>query len=334
MARKNLLTGLLGDELPAGNSPKDGPPSSPNEAAADRQPSFGQNGAIGAVTRSIEQLKSQIGEAKHSSDPPRATPSLSSIRDLSSGPSLRTEWREHSTRSWLLPARYSGSGPVGADSSLRRIRLTSGRLRSRLWASTTRSSRCVLRASKCTVVKELSDVELVIAQGLREKSARTPLPPLPSERFIFRRAARTRRASIVRDHGSADDRQNRAFKIDLGCHQIPARNFPPQLDLLRKQGEIVVGFVQCDRKPRQRRNRCLILRCDSPIFRHSNRTCRFLRLFNALAPKRQKESDARRAWVGHDGKKVGRIQQDDRELVLTIDKRVAPDFWLMPPIAS
>ena len=66
MARKNLLAGLTDFELPAGNSPKDGPPSSPNEAAADRQPSFGQNGAIGAVTRSIEQLKSQIGEARKS----------------------------------------------------------------------------------------------------------------------------------------------------------------------------------------------------------------------------------------------------------------------------
>ena len=48
MARKNLLAGLTDFELPAGNSPKDGPPSSPNEAAADRHnPVSGRTAPLG-----------------------------------------------------------------------------------------------------------------------------------------------------------------------------------------------------------------------------------------------------------------------------------------------
>jgi ParB family chromosome partitioning protein len=62
-----------------------------------------------------------------------------------------------------------------------------------------------------------------------------------------------------------------------------------------------------------------------PDFQTLESDKRFLRLFNALAPQRQRVGRPA-VWTGHDGKKVGRIQQDDRELVLTIDKRVAPEF--------
>ena len=54
MARKHLLTGLDAPELPAGNLA--GPsPSEPVEATANFG---GGRGAIGAVSRSIEQIKS------------------------------------------------------------------------------------------------------------------------------------------------------------------------------------------------------------------------------------------------------------------------------------
>ncbi len=56
MARKNLLTGLLGDELPAGNSAEQAHPEA-EKAAAPHLGVMGTRGAIGAVTRSIEQLK-------------------------------------------------------------------------------------------------------------------------------------------------------------------------------------------------------------------------------------------------------------------------------------
>ena len=56
MARKNLLTGLLGDELPAGNSADQAAPEA-EKAAPPHLGVMGTRGAIGAVTRSIEQLK-------------------------------------------------------------------------------------------------------------------------------------------------------------------------------------------------------------------------------------------------------------------------------------
>ena len=75
MARKNLLAGLTDFELPAGNSSKDALASAADETVVDRHPrTFAQSGAIGAVTRSIEQLKSQIGEAKNSPVATRCRP--------------------------------------------------------------------------------------------------------------------------------------------------------------------------------------------------------------------------------------------------------------------
>ena len=57
MARKNLLTGLTGDELPAGNSAEQGACQRPKKQPPPHLGVMGTRGAIGAVTRSIEQLK-------------------------------------------------------------------------------------------------------------------------------------------------------------------------------------------------------------------------------------------------------------------------------------
>ena len=60
MARKHLLSSLLGAELPAGNRPAAAP--APEGGAPHAPlPGGGSRGAIGAVSRSIEQLKARKG---------------------------------------------------------------------------------------------------------------------------------------------------------------------------------------------------------------------------------------------------------------------------------
>jgi len=194
MARKNLLVGLTDFELPAGNSPKDGPPSSPNEAAADRQqPSFGQNGAIGAVTRSIEQLKSQIGEAKNLQLQLAAG---HTVVELDPGLVERSFVADRMARTFDEESAFAENireqgqlvpilvRPHPTNSG--RFQVAYGHRRLRAAAS--------LGVKVRAVVKELSDVELVVAQG-QENSARTDLSFI--ERSIF--AARLEKAGFDRE---------------------------------------------------------------------------------------------------------------------------------------
>jgi ParB family transcriptional regulator, chromosome partitioning protein len=60
MARKNLLAGVTGGQLTAVNSDPGSPQeASPLAAHVPHLPIMGTRGAIGAVSRSIEQLKAQ-----------------------------------------------------------------------------------------------------------------------------------------------------------------------------------------------------------------------------------------------------------------------------------
>src|SRR5271170_8528032 len=57
MARKNLLLGVAESELPAGNFSEEAAFDARKMATAPHLGGMGTRGAIGAVTRSIEQLK-------------------------------------------------------------------------------------------------------------------------------------------------------------------------------------------------------------------------------------------------------------------------------------
>ena len=59
MGRKNLFAGLTSAELPAGNSPGQGVTETEPAIRSPHLGVMGTRGAIGAVTRSIEQLKAQ-----------------------------------------------------------------------------------------------------------------------------------------------------------------------------------------------------------------------------------------------------------------------------------
>lgn len=60
MARKNLLTGLIETKLPAGNSVSDGR----SQGSSDSVAAIVRQGAIGAVSRSIAELKQQVIQAE------------------------------------------------------------------------------------------------------------------------------------------------------------------------------------------------------------------------------------------------------------------------------
>lgn len=163
MARKNLLVNLTGAELPAGNSMAGPPAQRLGEAF---QASGQARGAIGAVSRSIEQIRSQsIMELE---------PNLidaSFIEDRLAGSdeeqaSLTASMRDHGQQVPVL-VRPHPDKPG-------RYQIAYGRRRLRAAIELGRPVRAV--------VKPLSDEQLVVAQG-QENNERKDLSFI--ERAIF-----------------------------------------------------------------------------------------------------------------------------------------------------
>ena len=319
MARKNLLAGLTEPKLPAGNSPLNQP--SEQESAQSPTPrlgGIGGRGAIGAVTRSLEHLKSQVGEAKQIQsqlasgqtivelDPSTIDSSFIADRlpgSLSDHAALVDSIREHGQQ---IPILVRPSRDVPG-----RYQIAYGHRRLRALTELGRKVRAV--------VKDLSDAELVVAQG-QENSARTDLSFI--ERALF--AARLEEGGFERETIMA------ALTVDkTGLSRLISAAVKIPKDIIEAVGPA----------PRAGRDRWLELAerlqenragdisrkvIESSEFQAASSDERFLVLLAALAPKKSKPEA--RSWTGDDGKRVASIRQDERTFTLIVDKKTAPEF--------
>jgi len=303
MSRKNLLTGLLGDELPAGNSPAQAHPEA-EKAAAPHLGVMGTRGAIGAVTRSIEQLKA------HSIvdlDPELIDPSFIADRMQSTPEShkaLVDSIREHGQQ---VPALVRPHPHKEG-----RYQIAYGRRRLRAVAELGRPLRAV--------VKPLTDQQLVVAQG-QENSARTDLSFI--ERALF--AARLEESGYDRETIMA------ALSVDkTGLSRLISSAVKIPRDIIEPIGSA----------PRAGRDRWIELatRLESPTataaarrliesdgFAHKDSDERFNLVTNAVAPKPAK-APRPSVWKAEDGTRVAHIREDKRSLTLAIDKKAAGEF--------
>lgn len=194
MARKNLLSGLMTPKLPAGNSEPD---LSGDKALEPKRPqrvgSLGSRGAIGAVTRSIEGLKSAASEAEQMReklaagqtvvelDPALLDPSpvADRIADDRAAPSELIELIRDAGQQVPILARPHPSAPGRYQIAYGHRRVGAAKMLGR-----------PVRA----VVRQLSDPELVIAQG-QENSARRDLSFI--ERALY--AAKLEEAGFERE---------------------------------------------------------------------------------------------------------------------------------------
>src|SRR5215204_5507283 len=194
MARKNLLSDLMTPKLPAGNSTPEH--RSDKGLEPDRPQRFGHlsgRGAIGAVTRSIEGLKSAASEADQiraklaagyavvDLDPDLFDPSpiVDRIADDRASPSELIELIRASGQQVPILARPHPDKPG-------RYQIAYGHRRVGAAKALARPVRAVIR--------QLSDAELVIAQG-QENSARRDLSFI--ERALY--AAKLEQAGFDRE---------------------------------------------------------------------------------------------------------------------------------------
>ena len=289
--------------MPAGNSP--GEPSGEGQKLAPPHLGImGTRGAIGAVTRSIEQLKAQsVVEIA----PDQIEPSFISDRletPQESHQSLLESIREHGQQVPVLVRPHPDR--VG------RYQIAYGRRRLRAVAE--------LGLRVRAVVRPLSDQQLVVAQG-QENSARTDLSFI--ERALF--------AAKLEESGYARETIMAALSVDkTGASRLISSAVKIPRDVIEAIGAA----------PRAGRDRWIELaghleslkvlaRARGVIgdegFEHKTSDERFDLVLRASAPKRAK-APRPTVWKAADGTRVAQIRIDSRHVTLAIDKKAASEF--------
>lgn len=301
MARKHLLSSLLGAELPAGNRP----PEAPYPGQAGPLPGVGgPKGAIGAVSRSIEQLKAQ-SIAEIEPDLIEGSPIADRLPGSSeSHAELVSSIREHGQQVPILVRPH----PDRAG----RFQIAYGRRRLRALAELGRPVRAI--------VKPLTDEQLVVAQG-QENSARADLSFI--ERALF--------AASLEEGGFGRETIMAALNVDKSglSRLISAASKVPR-DIIEAIGAA----------PRAGRDRWveLAVRLERPdaiegvkrvaaeqSFLSKGTDDRFAAVFDAVAPKRPL---AVRPSVlrADDGTRVAQVKRDGEGVTVAVDGRSPPGF--------
>ncbi|GAC1557370.1 MAG: plasmid partitioning protein RepB [Beijerinckiaceae bacterium] len=305
MARKNLLAGLTGQELPAGNSAEEVPSESLNSPSATRRFGLsGSRGAIGAVSRSFEQLKAQsvVELATDVIDD-----SLVSDR-LKGSPESHNELvgsiYEHGQQVPILVRPHPHREG--------RYQIAYGRRRLRACAELGRPVRAV--------VKTLNDNELVVAQG-QENSAREDLSFIEKALFAARLAENHYSRETIMAALSVD--KTGLSRLISSAVKIP-REIIEAIGPAPKTGRDrwIELSTRLDRPAALTMARRFIT---EEAFSAKPSDVRFGELFEAVAPKKPKPTRPV-VWKSEDGARVALIKDDEKSLTLTIDKKAASEF--------
>ncbi|MFZ6765248.1 plasmid partitioning protein RepB [Pseudoroseomonas sp. WGS1072] len=321
MARKNLLAGLTEPKLTAVNSAATPPAALP----------FAGRGAVGAVTRSIDDLASKANAAKELEarltsgqvivelDP--STIEASFIADRMA----QDDEEYHALRDSI--AQSGQDSPIllrPHPTAPGRFQVAFGHRRLRAAAELARPVRAVVRP--------LSDRELILAQG-QENSARANLSFIERARFAHQLERNGYDRETIMLALSAD--KTTVSRLITVVQRIPAAVIaaigPAPRTGRDRWVELAAAF---QRQPLQD----LDERLASAAFRAGDSDDRFeqaLAWFSASGPVRgaagegegaPREKEPARSWTHSSGARVMRIASTERATTFTIDRRSAPGF--------
>lgn len=327
MSRKNLFEGLTDPKLTAVNSAD---PATPI-VQRPRVASFAGKGALGAVTRSIDELAAQASEAKELEarlvsgqvivelDP--ATIDSSFIPDRMSQDddayrALRDSIAESGQDSPILVRPH----PAAQG----RYQVAFGHRRLRVAQELARPVRAVVR--------ELTDRDLILAQG-QENSARANLSFIERARFAHKlETAGYDRDTIMQSLSVDKTTLSRLISVAaripsnvidaIGSAHGTGRDRWSELATLFHEGKSVPDLPGL---------------LASEVFRNSGSDFRFQQVVAAFsdteqdAPSAATQEEGRtgrpsRYWSHTDGTRVMKITATDRAVVLSIDSRSVPGF--------
>lgn len=315
MARKNLLAGLISSKLPAGNSEAE--PFSAKSLEGERPPRgapLGSRGAIGAVTRSIENLKSAASETEKlrarleagqtivELDPSLVDPSPVADRMPDAAADLG-EFIEAMRSGQQVPILVRPNpGEEG------RYQVAYGHRRVRAARELGRPVRAVVRA--------LSDAELVVAQG-QENSARRDLSFI--ERALY--AAKLEEAGFERETimsalNTDKTGLSRLISVAMKIPRDIIEAIGPAPRIGRDRWTDLVSKLESERS-RQSVQDALV----QDSFRSGQTDERFelvLRAAQAPRPKPKATSPQGRRVVDPEGKPIGQVERAGKGARLTL----------------
>lgn len=297
MARKHLLSDLAQQELPAGNSPLI------NNRSTHPAPQTGgagmARGAVGAVTRSLEQLRSQsVIELK--ADTIDASPIADRLPDVSDAHAeLVASIRQHGQQVPVLVRPH----PVHQG----RYQIAYGRRRLRAIKELAIPVRCF--------VKNLTDEELVVAQGT-ENTARADLTFI--ERALF--------AANLEAGGFSRDTIMAALSVDkTGLSRLISSASRVPRELIGAIGPApkagrdrwVELAARLEVRGVEQRIQVLVT---SEAFAAKSSDERFSLILDAVAPKRRLNSTMH-VISSRQGRKIATYGEHETKVTLMIDRK-------------
>ena len=299
MARKHLLSDLAPQKLPAGNSEN-------AEGFDSPTPQYAPRGAIGAVSRSIELLRSQ---------------SLTELDpDLIDAPSVTDRLDEDGEQFEEFARNIRENGQqvpilVRPHPSIEgRYQIAYGRRRLRA----VKAAGLQIKAA----IRNLTDDELVLAQG-QENSARQDLSFIERALYAAELEANGFQRTVIMA-ALAVDKSNLSRLIQAAT-QLPA-------DVIRAIGAAPkTGRDRWYELATRLGSEEALVKARASLSEASVKSLtsdeRFARVFAAVAPKKgKKERPQAEIWQADDGVKAASFRQDKRTLTLMIDKKAAPEF--------
>jgi ParB family chromosome partitioning protein len=303
MGRKNLLLGLTEEELPAGNFSGTGTPET-EKSAAPHLGGMGTRGAIGAVTRSIEQLKA------HSIvdlDPQIIEPSFITDRlegSAESHKALVDSIREHGQQVPVMVRPHPDKDG--------HYQIVYGRRRLKAIAELGRRVRAI--------VKPLTDQQSVVAQG-QENNARTDLSFIEKALFAAKLEERGFDRETIMAALSVD--KTGLSRLISSAVKIPRDVIEPIGPASRAGRDRWIALAARLETPASLAAARRLIATDAFALRDSDE--RFNAVFNATAPQKAK-APRPTVWKAEDGTRVAHIMEDARSLTVAIDKKSAGEF--------
>jgi ParB family chromosome partitioning protein len=299
MARKHLLSDL---KIPSQTAAEVA--ETPDQGSAP--PQYAPRGAIGAVSRSIELLKSQ---------------SLSELDpDLIDAPPVRDRLPEDETEFEEFARNIRENGqqvPILVrphPTAEGRYQVAYGRRRLRA----VKAAGMMVKAS----VRPLTDEELVRAQG-QENTGRRDLSFIERALYAAELEANGFDRPVIMAALGVD--KSNLSRLIQAATQLP-KDVIQSIGAAPKTGrdrwyELAARLISEDAIGLAR-----TLLADHG-FQALSSDDRFSRVFDAVAPKKAKKDKPRaQVWEADDGVKAAKYHQDKRSITLTIDKKAAPDF--------
>ncbi|MFD1109562.1 plasmid partitioning protein RepB [Pseudoroseomonas ludipueritiae] len=325
MARKNLLAGLTQPKLTAVNSEASPPRAAPLP--------FTSRGAVGAVTRSIDDLANKANAARELEARLTSGQVIVDLDPASIDASFVADRMAQDDEEYQ--ALRESIAQSGQDSPIlvRPHPAAPGRFQVAFGHRRLRAARDLGKPVRA-VVRPLSDRELVLAQG-QENSARANLSFIERARFAHRLEESGYDRETIMLALSAD--KTTVSRLITVVQRIPAEvveAIGPAPGTGRDRWVDLAAAFHQGQPPRD-----LARRLEGGAFRSAESDARFQQVLAWLSepePARsigegegaRREREPARAWVHSSGARVMKIQSTERATTLAIDKAAAPGFDL------